>query len=112
MSHHLSLSPFKKPLAKFYLSILYVPTNFFSLNPFVDRKVAAVSGDARRALALCTRSLELAGPDGAGLKEVQQALGEAASSAAVRAIRSCSAAEQLMLKAVAAEVSFFYFYMT
>lgn len=69
------------------------------------RKVAAVSGDARRALALCTRALELAGPEGAGLKEVQQALGEAASSAVVRAIRHCSPAERLMLRAVAAEVS-------
>ncbi|CAB3229047.1 unnamed protein product [Arctia plantaginis] len=70
----------------------------------IARKVAAVSGDARRALALCTRALELAGPEGAGLKEVQQALGEAASSAAVRAIKHCSPAERLMLRAVAAEV--------
>ncbi|KAM3960370.1 origin recognition complex subunit 1 [Aphomia sociella] len=70
----------------------------------VARKVAAVSGDARRALALCSRAVELAGPEGAGLKEVQQALGEAASSAAVRAIRNCSPAERLMLRAVAAEV--------
>ncbi|XP_030030246.2 origin recognition complex subunit 1 [Manduca sexta] len=70
----------------------------------IARKVAAVSGDARRALALCARALELAGPEGAGLKEVQQALGEAASSAAVRAIRNCSPAERLMLRAVAAEV--------
>ena len=71
-----------------------------------SRKVAAVSGDARRALALCSRALELAGPEGAGLKEVQQALGEAASSAAVRAIKNCSPAERLMLRAIAAEVRF------
>ncbi|KAJ8717714.1 hypothetical protein PYW07_005644 [Mythimna separata] len=70
----------------------------------IARKVAAVSGDARRALALCSRALELAGSGAAGLKEVQQALGEAASSAAVRAIRNCSPAERLMLRAVAAEV--------
>ncbi|XP_026763079.2 origin recognition complex subunit 1 [Galleria mellonella] len=70
----------------------------------IARKVAAVSGDARRALALCSRAIELAGPEGAGLKEVQQALGEAASSATVRAIRNCSPAERLMLRAVAAEV--------
>lgn len=37
---------------------------------------------------------------------MQQALGEAASSAAVRAIRNCSPAERLMLRAVAAEVRF------
>ncbi|XP_013187490.2 origin recognition complex subunit 1 [Amyelois transitella] len=70
----------------------------------IARKVAAVSGDARRALALCARALELAGSNEAGLKEVQQALGEAASSAAVRAIRNCCPAERLMLRAVAAEV--------
>ncbi|XP_059059042.1 origin recognition complex subunit 1 [Achroia grisella] len=70
----------------------------------IARKVAAVSGDARRALALCSRAIELAGPEGAGLKEVQQALGDAASSAAVRAIKNCSPAERLMLRAVAAEV--------
>ncbi|CAG4987048.1 unnamed protein product [Colias eurytheme] len=70
----------------------------------IARKVAAVSGDARRALALCTRALELAGDKEAGLKEVQLALGEAASSAAVRAIRNCSPSERLMLRAVAAEV--------
>lgn len=70
--------------------------------------MAAVSGDARRALALCARALELAGPGGAGLAEVQAALGEAAASAAVRAIRHCSPAERLMLRAVAAEVSTVY----
>nr|ADD10137.2 origin recognition complex subunit 1 [Bombyx mori] len=70
----------------------------------IARKVASVSGDARRALTLCSRALELAGPEGAGLKEVQQALAEAASSAPVRAIKSCSPAERLMLRAVAAEV--------
>ncbi|CAH0724259.1 unnamed protein product, partial [Brenthis ino] len=70
----------------------------------IARKVAAVSGDARRALALCARALEIAGSECAGLGTVQQALGEAASSAAVRAIRNCSPAERLMLRAVAAEV--------
>ncbi|CAH2042138.1 unnamed protein product, partial [Iphiclides podalirius] len=69
----------------------------------IARKVAAVSGDARRALALCSRALELGG-ERAGLAEVQRALAEAASSAAVRAIRACSPAERLMLRAVAAEV--------
>ncbi|XP_050674715.1 origin recognition complex subunit 1 [Leptidea sinapis] len=70
----------------------------------IARKVAAVSGDARRALALCSRALELAGDKQAGLKEVQGALEEAASTVAVRAIRNCSPAEKLMLRAVAAEV--------
>lgn len=71
----------------------------------MNRKVAAVSGDARRALALCSRALQLAGAGGAGLTEVQQALAEASSSAVVRAIKSCSPAERLMLRAVAAEVA-------
>ncbi|XP_053614639.1 origin recognition complex subunit 1 [Plodia interpunctella] len=70
----------------------------------IARKVAAVSGDARRALALCSRALELATDHSAGLREVQLALAEAASGASVRAIRNCSAAERLMLRAVAAEV--------
>ncbi|XP_063626861.1 origin recognition complex subunit 1 [Cydia splendana] len=73
----------------------------------IARKVAAVSGDARRALALCSRALELgSGSAGAaaGLREVAAALEEAASGAAVRAIRACAPAERLMLRAVAAEV--------
>ncbi|XP_023939944.2 origin recognition complex subunit 1 [Bicyclus anynana] len=70
----------------------------------IARKVAAVSGDARRALALCGRALEIAAPQCAGLRAVQLALDEAASSATVRAIRSCSAAERLLLRATAAEV--------
>lgn len=73
-----------------------------------NRKVAAVSGDARRALALCSRALELAsagaGAGRAGLGEVERALAEAASSAVVRALKACSPAERLMLRAVAAEV--------
>ncbi|KAI5633216.1 ATPase family associated with various cellular activities (AAA) domain-containing protein [Phthorimaea operculella] len=52
----------------------------------IARKVAAVSGDARRAIALCSRALELAGPSGAGLAQVQQALAEAASGAAWKGI--------------------------
>lgn len=65
-----------------------------------------MSGDARRALALCARALELAEGNGggAGLREVQLALGEAAASASVRAIRAAAPAERLMLRAVAAEV--------
>ncbi|XP_069361490.1 origin recognition complex subunit 1 isoform X2 [Maniola hyperantus] len=70
----------------------------------IARKVAAVSGDARRALSLCDRALEMAAPNCAGLKEVQLALEEASSSATVRAIQYCSPAERLMLRAMAAEV--------
>ncbi|XP_026744810.1 origin recognition complex subunit 1-like [Trichoplusia ni] len=69
---------------------------------YVFRKVAAVSGDARRALALCSRALELAGAGGAGCGRCSRRW-RASSSAVVRIIRSCSPAERLMLRAVAAE---------
>ncbi|XP_045777243.1 origin recognition complex subunit 1 isoform X2 [Maniola jurtina] len=70
----------------------------------IARKVAAVSGDARRAISLCDRALELAAPNCAGLREVQLALEEASTSDTVRAIRCCAPAERLILRAMAAEV--------
>ncbi|XP_045783859.1 origin recognition complex subunit 1-like isoform X2 [Maniola jurtina] len=70
----------------------------------IARKVAVVSGDARRAISLCERALELAAPNCAGLREVQLALEEATTSATVRAIRCCAPAERLVLRAMAAEV--------
>ncbi|XP_045784906.1 origin recognition complex subunit 1-like isoform X2 [Maniola jurtina] len=70
----------------------------------IARKVAAVSGDARRAISLCERALELAAPNCAGLREVQLALEEATTSDTVRAIRCCAPAERLILRAMAAEV--------
>lgn len=89
-----------------YIFIFYISLIIYI---FFNRKVASISGDARRALALCARALEIAHPKCAGLQEVQVALGEAASSAAVRAIKCCSPAERLMLRAVAAEVSLILF---
>ncbi|KAL8597873.1 hypothetical protein ACOMHN_061406 [Nucella lapillus] len=72
------------------------------------RKVAAVSGDARRALDICRRSTEIAEGEGAGDQLVQichvdQALKEMFSSPKIMAIRNLSTQEQLFLKAVVSE---------
>nr|XP_016941058.1 origin recognition complex subunit 1 [Drosophila suzukii] len=74
----------------------------------VARKVAAVSGDARRALDICRRATEVA--DTAQVKcvtmlHVQQALAEMIASAKVQAIKNCSRLEQIFLQAVASEVT-------
>uniref|UniRef100_A0A1A9ZNE4 Origin recognition complex subunit 1 n=1 Tax=Glossina pallidipes TaxID=7398 RepID=A0A1A9ZNE4_GLOPL len=73
-------------------------------------KVAAVSGDARRALDICRRATEIA--DSSKNKEicvnilhVQQALSEMIASAKVQAIKKCSRLEQILLQAIAAEVT-------
>uniref|UniRef100_A0A182WM23 Origin recognition complex subunit 1 n=1 Tax=Anopheles minimus TaxID=112268 RepID=A0A182WM23_9DIPT len=79
----------------------------------VARKVAAVSGDARRALDICRRATELADDQArqtgeqvtVSMTHVQQALTEMITSAKVRTIRSSSRMEQLFLQAVTAEVT-------
>lgn len=78
----------------------------------VARKVAAVSGDARRALDICRRATEIAEDNGTkkdsqivNMSNVQQALAEMIASAKVKAIKSCSRLQQLFLKAVVSEVS-------
>ncbi|XP_053688460.1 origin recognition complex subunit 1 [Sabethes cyaneus] len=79
----------------------------------VARKVAAVSGDARRALDICRRATEFADDHSIKSRQrvsvsmihVQQALGEMISSAKVQTIKSCSRMEQLFLQAVTAEVA-------
>lgn len=75
---------------------------------YIARKVAAVSGDARRAIAICTRATEIAEMSGKPeitMDVVNQALSDIASSPKVQAIRCCSQAEQLLLRAVAHEAS-------
>ncbi|XP_035699697.1 origin recognition complex subunit 1-like [Branchiostoma floridae] len=76
------------------------------------RKVAAVSGDARRALDICRRATELAelaktpGRKSAALvnmTHVDTAVQEMFSSPKIMAIRHASLQEQLFLKAVVAE---------
>ncbi|XP_067632877.1 origin recognition complex subunit 1 [Eurosta solidaginis] len=83
----------------------------------VARKVAAVSGDARRALDICRRATEIAEaaipPKVNELNQqkfvtiahVQQALSEMIASAKVQAIKNCSRMEQVFLQAVLAEVT-------
>uniref|UniRef100_H3CJ02 Origin recognition complex subunit 1 n=1 Tax=Tetraodon nigroviridis TaxID=99883 RepID=H3CJ02_TETNG len=67
----------------------------------VSRKVAALSGDARRCLDICRRATEIC--ELVGMGHVMEALNEMFSSAYVAAIRSASLQEQLFLRAVIAE---------
>jgi origin recognition complex subunit 1 len=80
------------------------------------RKVAAVSGDARRALNICRRATEVAEQriieirKGAkkseklvGIKDVDAAVTEMFSSPYIVAIRSASVLEQVFLKSIVAE---------
>ncbi|XP_054915351.1 origin recognition complex subunit 1 [Poeciliopsis prolifica] len=72
----------------------------------VSRKVAALSGDARRCLDICRRATEICEQSAAalvGMSHVMQALDEMFSSPYVAAIRSASTQEQLFLRAVIAE---------
>uniref|UniRef100_A0AAZ3R8M8 Origin recognition complex subunit 1 n=1 Tax=Oncorhynchus tshawytscha TaxID=74940 RepID=A0AAZ3R8M8_ONCTS len=77
----------------------------------VSRKVAALSGDARRCLDICRRATEIcehstSHPSSAGLvrmNHVMEALDEMFSSSYITAIRCASLQEQLFLRAVIAE---------
>lgn len=76
----------------------------------VSRKVAALSGDARRCLDICRRATEICEHSDdrsesglVGMSHVMEALNEMFSSAYVTAIRSASLQEQLFLRAVIAE---------
>ncbi|KAL6108393.1 orc1 [Pungitius sinensis] len=77
----------------------------------VSRKVAALSGDARRCLDICRRATEIcehsaSDPSATGLVgmgHVMEALNEMFSSAYITAIKCASLQEQLFLRAVIAE---------
>ncbi|KAM8745451.1 origin recognition complex subunit 1 [Acanthopagrus schlegelii] len=77
----------------------------------VSRKVAALSGDARRCLDICRRATEIcehsaAKPSATGLvgmSHVMEALNEMFSSSYITAIKCASVQEQLFLRAVIAE---------
>ncbi|XP_035509603.1 origin recognition complex subunit 1 [Morone saxatilis] len=77
----------------------------------VSRKVAALSGDARRCLDICRRATEIcehsaADPSATGLvgmSHVMEALNEMFSSAYITAIKCASVQEQLFLRSVIAE---------
>ncbi|KAM9410671.1 origin recognition complex subunit 1 isoform 2-T2 [Pholidichthys leucotaenia] len=77
----------------------------------VSRKVAALSGDARRCLDICRRATEIcehsaldASATGlVGMNHVMEALNEMFSSAYVTAIKCASTQEQLFIRAVITE---------
>ncbi|XP_053715061.1 origin recognition complex subunit 1 isoform X2 [Synchiropus splendidus] len=77
----------------------------------VSRKVAALSGDARRCLDICRRATEIcehsatdsSAPRLVSVSHVMEALNEMFSSPYVTAIKAASLQEQLFLKAVIAE---------
>ncbi|KAG5681643.1 hypothetical protein PVAND_011058 [Polypedilum vanderplanki] len=78
----------------------------------VARKVAALSGDARRALDICRRSSEIAEVEAknngnkafVAMTHVQQALNEMISCTKVKAVKACSKMEKYFLQAVCMEV--------
>lgn len=76
----------------------------------VVRKVASVSGDARRALDICRRAAEVAEIDGPAtlvtMKHIDFALNSMITQPKVRAIRHCSRLQKFILEAVVAEVTF------
>ncbi|XP_067141497.1 origin recognition complex subunit 1-like [Centruroides vittatus] len=75
------------------------------------RKVAAVSGDARRALDICRRATEIAERETTGKKpsclvgmiHIEKALREMFSSPAILAIKSLTLHEKIFLKSLMAE---------
>ncbi|XP_053285825.1 origin recognition complex subunit 1 [Pleuronectes platessa] len=72
----------------------------------VSRKVAALSGDARRCLDICRRATEICELSAAalvGMSHVMEALNEMFSSAYITAIKCASVQEQLLLRAVITE---------
>uniref|UniRef100_A0A3Q3EED3 Origin recognition complex subunit 1 n=1 Tax=Labrus bergylta TaxID=56723 RepID=A0A3Q3EED3_9LABR len=77
----------------------------------VSRKVAALSGDARRCLDICRRATEICEHSAAdrsatglvAMSHVMEALNEMFSSAYINAIKCASVQEQLLLRAIIAE---------
>jgi len=74
----------------------------------VARKVASLSGDARRALDICRRATEMAESEGAtqiGLQHMTRAHQEMFTSPKILAIRSCSKYEQKFLLVIVNDFS-------
>ncbi|NXG51417.1 ORC1 protein, partial [Psilopogon haemacephalus] len=76
----------------------------------VSRKVAALSGDARRCLDICRRATEICEfasqkrtPEIVRMAHVTEAIDEMFSSPYIKAIRNASLHEQIFLKAILAE---------
>ncbi|KAF5301134.1 hypothetical protein FQR65_LT08964 [Abscondita terminalis] len=87
-----------------------IGTNAFNPDAIqlVARKVASVSGDARRALDICRRAAEIAELEGkytlVSMKHVNEALNSMITQPKVQAIKHCSNLEKLILQSVVAEV--------
>ncbi|XP_043286628.1 origin recognition complex subunit 1 [Venturia canescens] len=74
----------------------------------IARKVASVSGDARRALDMCRRAIEIAESnkgDTVDLSDVQKVLNEMITNPKVAAIKYCSVMEKQFLQAVRSEIA-------
>ncbi|XP_059477635.1 uncharacterized protein LOC132197993 isoform X2 [Neocloeon triangulifer] len=70
----------------------------------VARKVASLSGDARRALEICRRSLELANNSAVKMTHVLEALKEMLETPTVLAIKILGPLEKLFLNCIASEI--------
>ncbi|ENN79437.1 hypothetical protein HUJ04_013202 [Dendroctonus ponderosae] len=74
----------------------------------VARKVASVSGDARRALDICRRAAEIAERDGneqqVSIQQINDALTAMITQPQVTAIKRSSRLQKLLLQAIVAEV--------
>ncbi|XP_025832150.1 origin recognition complex subunit 1 [Agrilus planipennis] len=85
-------------------------TNIFNPDAvqLVARKVASVSGDARRALDICRRAVEIAQQEGpetlVGMRHVTAALSAMITQPKIQAISHCSQLEKILLQSVVAEV--------
>lgn len=80
----------------------------YSCNCHICRKVASVSGDARRALDICRRAAEIAEARGdtqlVNIMHINEALTAMITQPQVTAIRHCSRLEKLILQAIVAEI--------
>ena len=78
--------------------------NIFDIDAivFASRKVAAVSGDARRALEICRRATEIAERENAlvTINHVDYAIKQMFSSAKIIALKHATKHEQIFLKAI------------
>jgi origin recognition complex subunit 1 len=73
---------------------------------FAARKIAGVSGDARRALEICRRAVELAEPDGntVTLRHIKEAISESTSSPLAKFLQTLAMAGKVLLCAILARV--------
>ncbi|CAB3366454.1 Hypothetical predicted protein [Cloeon dipterum] len=70
----------------------------------VARKVASLSGDARRALEICRRALELAKNTSVQMSHVMKSLKEMLETPTVEAIKNLGPLEKLFLNCMASEI--------